>query len=88
MPHSPTPQIPPDLITEQLDGQTMILSPHNGRVVVLSHTGSHIWQLLVAGKSIPEIEQHLVQTYVVTPQQARSDIQALLTQLKARELLA
>lgn len=78
----------PTLISEQVDGQAVILAPENGRVVVLNPIGSLIWELLAAGHTAAQIEQRLVNAYCVTPAQARADLAVFLRQLGTRELLA
>ncbi len=82
------PQIVSNLIWRQVDENTVVVSPQSGEMRVLNGVGSTIWQLLAEKKNPDDIIAHLVAHYAVSPEQARQDLQAFLTDLDERHLLA
>jgi len=75
-------QIKPELIWREVDNNTVIVSPEDGDVIVLSATGSIIWKMLADKKGVNEIESHLVNDYIVSAEKAKSDIQSFVQELK------
>ena len=73
-----------DLITDELEGYTTILDADTGDYITLNQTGTAVWQCLMSGNGAAEIVQHLVQHYIVTPEQAQADISALLQELSGQ----
>ncbi|MFQ5398404.1 MAG: PqqD family protein [Anaerolineae bacterium] len=80
-------RIAPGLIWRQLDENTVIVSPEEGKVRVLNGVGSTIWQLLVEKRSKADIEAHLAAHYDVSPEKASEDLQAFLADLGRRGLI-
>ena len=87
MSHRQAPDIAPQLIWRQLDGNVVIVLPRQGDIHVLNPIGTSIWQLLVERCSIADIERHLVTHYDVSEADARRDLAAFLADLTERELL-
>ena len=87
MSHRQAPNIAPQLIWRQLDGNVVIVLPWQGDIHVLNPIGTSIWQLLVEQCSIADIERHLVTHYDVSEADARRDLAAFLADLTERELL-
>lgn len=82
-----TPKIAPDLIWRLLDNNAVVVSPRVGEVRVLNGVGTIIWQLLVEGHSTSDIEEHLVEHYDVSPEQARRDLDGFFGDLTERGVL-
>ena len=53
----------------------------------LNETGQLIWQRLSAGKSTEEIASEFTDSYDVTSDQAKADVEEMVTQLKREHLL-
>lgn len=70
-----------------LDGDAVIVSPRNGKIRVLNHSGALIWQLLAEGKTVPEISNALIDQYGINPEQANVDLSNFLTDLTQRGLV-
>lgn len=87
MTSEPLPQVTSGLISRVLDGNTVIVAPHVGKVRILNPVGSFIWQLLNEGQSRTQIESHLSQKYAISAEQAQQDLETFLTDLKQRGLL-
>lgn len=77
-----------DLITDELEGFTTILDANTGNYITLNQTGTVIWNGLMQGKSEAEIVQHLIETYVVSPQQAKADLLTLLQELNEQPFVS
>jgi hypothetical protein len=82
-----TPLIAPDLIWRLLDDNAVVVSPQVGDVHVFSQTGSTIWQLLAKQKNLNEIEEYLVNHYIVNREEARRDMESFIYQLQELGLL-
>jgi hypothetical protein len=75
------PVIHPELTWRLLDGEAVIVSPTSGEIRVLNHVGAEIWQLLVDGNAVEEIEAVLIDQYDLSSQQAHADVSAFLDDL-------
>lgn len=80
-------QIVPELIWREVDENTVIVSPEDGDIVVLSATGSVIWKMLADKKGVNEIETCLVNDYIVSVEEAKRDIQQFIQDLRQAGLL-
>ena len=80
-------EVVPELIWRMVDDNAVLVSPEDGEVHVLSHTGTVIWQLLADKRSVSEIESFLVTQYIVSPEKAHSDVVAFMNELKSSGLL-
>ncbi len=87
MSFSGKPEIAPNLIWRMLDDNTVVVSPAEGQVRVLNHTGTLVWQLLSEGCSLPEIEAQLVHEFGILPEQAHLDLTAFLDDLTKNRLV-
>lgn len=81
------PTIESSLTWRILDGDAVIISPRNGKIRVLNHSGAVIWQQLVAEKSVPEIISALVDQYEISLEQAHADLETFLNDLTQRGLV-
>jgi hypothetical protein len=81
------PAIEQSLTWRMLDGDAVIVSPRNGKIRVLNHSGAYIWQMLAAGRSTTEISRALVERYEVSDVQASLDLQTFLKELTQQGLV-
>lgn len=81
------PVIHPELTWRLLDGEAVIVSPTTGEIRVLNQAGAAIWQKLVTGSQVEDIEKVLAQQYDLSPQQAEADVSAFLDDLTNRGLI-
>jgi len=77
----------PALAWREIDGETVIISPHDSVMHELNDTGSFLWKNIDGKKSAAELAELLVENYEVTPDIALSDTQALLQEMSSRKLL-
>ena len=87
MNHNPSPANLANFITEQVDGNLVILEPSNGTYFVLCQIGTIIWQLLADGIHAATIPAHLAATYQVSKADAQLDLDAFLQELTQHDLL-
>lgn len=66
---------------------TVLLDAEHGRLYGLNPTGSTVWQGLTAGRSVDQIVGELTARFTAPPEQLRSDVEAVITQLRDHGLL-
>lgn len=81
------PVIHPELTWRLLDGEAVIVSPATGEIRVLNQVGAAIWQQLVTGSQVKDIEKAVAQQYALPPQQVEADVSAFLDDLTNRGLI-
>ena len=79
--------IPSTVLSQALEGETVLLNLDTGTYFGLNPLGTRIWQLLSAGHPPRRIVGHLVEEYEVEESKASCDLLALLNQLKEHGLL-
>jgi hypothetical protein len=75
------------VLFQELEGEAVLLNLETGRYYSLNAVGARIWKLLAAGHSPPSITQQLVAAYEVSPEQAAGDVDRLLADLRAHQLV-
>ncbi|MBE2220481.1 MAG: PqqD family protein [Anaerolineae bacterium] len=81
------PVIHPELTWRLLDGEAVIVSPTTGEIRVLNQAGADIWQQIVTGSQVQDIERALARQYALSPQQAEADVSAFLEDLTNHGLI-
>ena len=71
----------------ELDGQIIVLDLENSKYVTVNGAGAVIWERLVAGASVDELVEELVESFDIDDATARSDTEAFLDDLRQRNLL-
>ena len=82
-----TPRPHPDVIWRVLDGEAVIVSPHEGHVRVLNQVATTIWMLLDGRRTVGDIQLALSDKYDVAANQAAADVRRFLDDLSSRGLL-
>jgi coenzyme PQQ synthesis protein D (PqqD) len=77
----------PILAWREIDGEIVIVSPDDSVLHELNETGSFVWKQLDGRRPVAEIAASLAAEYDVTPEHALDDIETLLGELAARQLL-
>jgi hypothetical protein len=70
-----------DVVTQELEGEMVLLSLDRAEYFGLNTTGLEIWKGLVAGQGLREIAASLADEFAVEPEQAQSDVLTLAQQL-------
>lgn len=75
------------LITNEIDGQTLLMSTRSGEVVVLNEIGSFIWEALQQGHNEQQISALLASLYDVTLEKATQDVANFVAHLCQQSLI-
>lgn len=76
-----------DVASELIDGEAIIIDLGTGMYFSLDRAGGRIWALLAEQRSLDEILACLLAEYEVGAQAARDDLENLVTQLLAENLI-
>jgi len=74
-------EISSEVLTQEVDGETVILDLKSESYFGLDEIGTRIWQLLQEQEDIETITETMLNEYDVEEEQLEKDIQNLLTQL-------
>jgi len=77
----------PDLKARIVDGETVLLDRAAGRVHQLNATASFVWSKLDGIASAEKVAAEVAEAFDVDPQTAARDVDALLAQFGALNLL-
>ena len=77
----------PDLAVENSDGELIVLDKDAGKVHQLSQSAALVWDGLSEGLAIDEIAARITDAYDVGHDNAVSDVQATIKQLRELGLL-
>ncbi|MFC1638852.1 PqqD family protein [Patescibacteria group bacterium] len=75
------------VISEVLDGETILINLETGNYYSMNDTGSTVWKLLQVGSGVDGMKAALVAGYEVDDSAAAKDLQAFLDTLQADELI-
>ena len=70
-----------EVLTQEVEGETVILDLKSESYFGLDEVGTRIWQLLQEQEDIQTITATMLNEYDVEKEQLEKDIQSLLTQL-------
>jgi hypothetical protein len=76
-----------DVLEAPIEGELVLLDPGAGTYFGLNETGTAIWGLLRAGRSIAETANHMSARFDVDPERARADVDRLVARLEAAGLV-
>ncbi len=76
-----------EIIWRVVDDEALILNTSNGFYFSMNGTATEAWCLLNDGKSIDEVAQTISERYEIDLQSAKSDVEALLTELKKEKIV-
>ena len=76
-----------DIIEREIDGEAVLLDLKSGVYYSLNRIGTEIWEMLSAGASEDQLVETLISTYEVSAEQAKCDLEELLTDLSEEGLI-
>ena len=79
--------IPPQVMSRQVDDETVILDLKSGLYFGVDGVGKRIWESVEAGLSLRETAAAIVSEFAVDPARAETDILAFAGDLVERGLL-
>lgn len=77
----------PDVISQEISGETVLLDLESECYYGLDAVGTRIWQLIHANGELRVIYSTLLDEYDVEPSRLQSDLEALITDACARGLV-
>jgi hypothetical protein len=81
-------RIPADVLSQEVNGETVLLNLEGESYFALNEVGTHIWQLLKSGQSPADIKENLHDHYDVAREQLEADVDRLLEALFEAGLLS
>lgn len=81
------PEIASGIIWQQLEDQTITVSPQSGKIRVFNGVGTFIWQKVVDGCTTTEIIHAITERYDVDHDTAQKDVIAFIKELVERNIL-
>jgi hypothetical protein len=70
-----------NIVFNEMDGETIMMSIENGEYYGINSIGSRIWTLLESPKAVSEICDTLLRDYDVTPEQCAQDVLHFLNKM-------
>lgn len=77
----------PNVVARNLQGTVVLVHLETNRVLTLNGTGSRVWEFLVAGRTVQEVEDELVRRYEVDAPTAHRELVALIDALRREQLI-
>ena len=79
--------IPDQVLFRDLDGESVLLHLGSGQYFGLDEVGTLIWQLLVEGCSLDEIEERIVAEYDASAEEVENDVLRIVEELTRNGLV-
>jgi hypothetical protein len=76
----------PQIISDDIENNAVLYSPTDGMLFVLCELGTIIWHMLSQQKPLHNISDFVATHYLVSPEQAETDLTYFLKQLQERQL--
>ena len=77
----------PQVISQNVDGETLLVHPAQGTVRVLNPVGARLWELADGSREVTEMAGELVARYKVSLDQAQRDALAFFEDLTRRGVI-
>lgn len=71
----------PGLVSQELDGETVILHLDGGRYFELNRVGTRVWELLQQPRTVGALAEIMVREFDVSPTVCGQDLERWLSQL-------
>jgi hypothetical protein len=79
--------VPPDVLVQELQGESVLLNLKSGRYFGLDEVGTRMWAALTAAESLQAACDALLAEYDVDAERLRDDLRALVEKLVEHGLL-
>lgn len=77
----------PDVVSEEIEGEVVLVHLGTNRIYALNETGARLWALLGAGFDPPRIRHELCREFDVDADEVKQQVDALLDELAREGLL-
>ena len=86
-PVDPVPTLNPKIAARVVNGEALILTPHDSVLHTLNPVATRIWELMRANDSVQAVVAAIVEEYDVAPEVAAADLAELIGELKEKQIL-
>ena len=76
-----------DQVSNDLDGETVILDMKTGHYYGLDDIGTEIWEMVQSPRTVSEIIDVILDNYDVSPEQCEEDVISLLQNMVDEDIL-
>lgn len=77
----------PEQLSSELDGETILLQMNSGLYYGLNEMGAAIWGMIQSPKTFQEIQSDLLESYEVSAEVCKQEVEKLLSELHAAGLI-
>ena len=77
----------PAQISQNLNGEEVILHLDHGQYYGLTEVGTHVWRMIQEPQTVEEIKKSILKTYDVSEEACEKDLLQLLQDLLTEELI-
>ena len=77
----------PDVVSRRVGDAVVLISLATNRIYELNVTGARLWELMSSESSADNMIAQLVREFDVTPDAAKAEFEALMTQLRKEGLI-
>ena len=84
---NPLPRPNPKVAARIINGEAMILTPHDSVLHTLNPVATRVWELLGEHRRLDALVAAIVSEFEVTPETARADVEQLIGELTERQIL-
>lgn len=81
------PTLNPKIAARVVNGEALILTPHDSVLHTLNPVATRIWELLRTHDTVQAVVAAVVAEYEVPPEEAEADLLELLAELKGKQIL-
>ncbi|MEB3328106.1 MAG: PqqD family protein [Candidatus Sericytochromatia bacterium] len=84
---TPPPALNPRIAARVVNGETLILTPHDSVLHTLNGVATRVWELLRKASTLGEVGATLAAEYEVAPDEALADVVDLVAAMQAAGIL-
>jgi phage gp29-like protein len=77
----------PEVVTQVVEGETVLVHLQTNEIYALNATATRAWDLLVSGMNRESVQEALQREFDVAPEELRSEIDSLIEELVEKKLL-
>jgi hypothetical protein len=77
----------PDVVTQRVEGETVLVHLQTNEIYALNATGSRAWDLLVTGLNRETLQRELEREFEAPPAEISREIDTLISNLVEKKLL-
>lgn len=76
-----------DILVNEVDGETVMMSIENGSYYGMNPTGNYIWNLLEQEKSIADLIESIAKTFTLSQEQCENEVLPFIQKMIDEKIL-